>query len=167
MENNGNQTLALFENHYHDIVGWLRNQGAGDNAEDLATEAFVRCWNIEQRTGQRITKGYLYCAAQSVWVSWIRSTAADKERTKRWVDQHQPSISEQPSFEEASEILAELSPKQIFIAQHRAQNYSYSEIAERYQDEFGVKITPEACKRALFSARYRLRKKYGNSSAFR
>lgn len=162
----GHQTKALYDQYFYEIVGWLRNQGANDYSEDLATEAFLRCWNIERKTQQKISKGYLYCAANSVWVSWIRSRAADKVRAQNWAEQHQAPIVDPPFIEEPSEILAQLTPIQAKIALWRSEDYSYPEISEMLAQE-SIYLSPEACKRKLFTVRYRLRKKYLSSKDFR
>lgn len=56
---------------YPAVVRYLRRRGAGDEADDLASQAVLKCLLAERR-GQQINDSYFYAAAQSGLIDWHR-----------------------------------------------------------------------------------------------
>jgi RNA polymerase sigma-70 factor (ECF subfamily) len=155
---------AAFLAHRGELLRFLRARGAGDDAEDLLHEVWLKVAGPQARTGPVAAPlGYLYRAANNVMIDRYRSARQSAQRERDWVDSASggdPAVSEAPSAERellgrerlarVNQRLEALGPRVAgVLRRHRIDGIGQRQVA----DEFGISLsTVESDLRAAYRA---------------
>lgn len=155
---------AAFLAHRQELLRFLRARGAGDAAEDLLHDVWLKVAGPQARTGPVAAPlGYLYRVANTVMIDRYRSIRQATQREHDWVETASggdPAISQAPSaervllgreqLERVSRSLEALGPRVAgVLRRHRIDGIAQRQVAE----EFGISLsTVESDLRAAYRA---------------
>lgn len=155
---------AAFLAHREELLRFLRARGAGDEAEDLLHEVWLKVAGPQARTGPVAAPlGYLYRAANNLMIDRYRSARQAAQRERDWVESTSggdPAVSEAPSaerqmlgrerLERITRQLQALGPRVAgVLRRHRIDGIGQRQVAE----EFGISLsTVESDLRAAYRA---------------
>jgi len=142
------------------LVRFLRARGAGDAAEDLAQEIWLKI-GAGQTGPVASPLSYLYRMADTLMIDRFRSHRQAAKRDRDWTELHAGRVSEAPSADRrvaardfvrlVAELLAGLEPPRVaeVFRRHRIDGVPQRQVAE----EFGVSLsTVESDLRAAYRA---------------
>jgi RNA polymerase sigma-70 factor (ECF subfamily) len=155
---------AAFLAHREELLRFLRARGAGDAAEDLLHDVWLKVAGPQARSGPVAAPlGYLYRTANTVMIDRYRSLRQAGQRDRDWVESAatgDPAVSETPSAERVligreqlalvTRRLEALGPRVAgVLRRHRIDGVPQRLVAE----EFGISLsTVESDLRAAYRA---------------